>query len=90
MQVVVALELFGVASGLQGRHHELVVVRDLLLLALLLLEFSNFVLDVIELDVETLFPVTHLGAWSLTRFLNDSLRFDVVVITDLLTQLLND
>lgn len=49
---------------LKRSHHELVVVGDLLLLALLFLEVGNLILDLVELNLERLLPVTFFSAWA--------------------------
>ena len=77
-------ELVGVAGRLQRGHHELVCVRDFLLLALLLLEVGNLVLDLVKLDIHALLPVAFLGSRAVDFLTDDGLDLSLVVALDLL------
>ena len=77
-------------GGLKRGHHELILLGDLLLLALLGLHLSDLVLDVVEVDFHGLRPITSLGIGAFDVFFNDGLGNSVVMMTDMLTQLLLD
>ena len=89
-QEVLIGELLGVTGGLKRGHHELILLGDLLLLALLGLHLSDLVLDVVEVDFHGLRPITSLGIGAFDVFFNDGLGNSVVMMTDMLTQLLLD
>ena len=89
-QEVLIAELLGVAGGLERGHHELILLGDLLLLALLGLHLSDLVLDVIEVDFHGLRPIASLGVGALDIFCDDCLGARIMVMTDVLFQLLLD
>lgn len=90
VQVVLAAEFLGVASRLQGGHHELVLIRDLLHFALLFLFISNLVLDLIKLQFELLFPVALVGSRSIAVLRDDRFALRIVVAVDFLLHHLSD
>ena len=78
------------AGGLERGHHELILLRDLLLLALLGLHLSNFILDVTKVDVHGLIPTTLLSVGAIDVLSDDGLGTVIMMPTDVLTHLLLD
>lgn len=83
-EVVLAAELLGVAGWLQGCHHELVFVGDLLHLALLFLLISDLVLDFAEVELHVFLEVAIVSIRTVNILADDSLGLRVAMSIDLL------
>ena len=89
-QEVLVGELLGVAGGLKRGHHELILLGDLLLLALLGLHLSDFVLDVVEVDFHGFSPAALLSVGTIDVLCDDGLGRVIMMMTDVLFQFLLD
>jgi len=75
-----------VAGSLHTSHHERVLFRDHLLHALLFLELSNLVLDLVQLEVQVRGPIRDASVGAFNCLVDKAMAVDVRVVSDTLGQ----
>ena len=89
-QIVLVVDLLGVAGSLETSHHERILLGDSFHNTVLLLLLGDFIADIVEVELHIGGPLTHAGMGTLHRLIDEANGVGMRVVTGPDGQLLLD